>query len=221
MGKLCCLAVFGIDFQKITFQLPKNILLEVTSRKSHYTYSFATQRTTWKHCLGIIVLENLISVAQKSVAGINFTSEIISSFRAPNLGSAERGHPDLSRFPRFLPICSDSRSLFPGLCSDLFRLAPISSDFFRPVFRTSQNNQGNPILLTPFSPMAAKGVWQKSDQRVPEYGLRSDWENRCAFNLSHSGNQARGSQQYSGTALGRLRVRSAEPSIGKTDGPLS
>ena len=42
---------------------------------------------------------------------------------APGLGSAERGPPDLFRFPRSLPICSDLRSLFSGM----FRFAPICS----------------------------------------------------------------------------------------------
>ena len=44
------------------------------------------------------------------------------------LGSPERGHPDLFRFPSFLPICSDLRSLFSGIprfvpiCSALLRI---------------------------------------------------------------------------------------------------
>ena len=32
------------------------------SRKLHITYSFAIQRITWKKCLGMNFLENLISV---------------------------------------------------------------------------------------------------------------------------------------------------------------
>ena len=48
---------------------------------------------------------------------------------APDLGLADRGHPDLFRFPRSLPICSEFRSLFRA-CTDLFRFAPISSDLF-------------------------------------------------------------------------------------------
>ena len=61
------------------------------------------------------------------------------------MGSAERGHSDLFRFPRFFqfialsPFSSDLRSLFSGF-------VPICSDFFRFVFRT---NQGNPFLPTP------------------------------------------------------------------------
>ena len=58
---------------------------------------------------------------------------------------------DLFDFPRFLPICSDLRSLFSGIprfvliCSDLLRFLPICSDLF---FRT---DQGNPFLPTPFA----------------------------------------------------------------------
>ena len=55
-------------------------------------------------------------------------------------------HSDLFRFPCFLPICSDFRSILvfgntPIFCSDC-------SDFFHFVFRT---NQGNPFLQTPFA----------------------------------------------------------------------
>ena len=79
-----------------------------------------------------------------------------SQIGAPNLGSAERGHPaicsDLFRFPRFLPICSDLRSMFSGIprfvpiCSDLLRFLPICSDLFSEQIRT---DQGNPFLPTP------------------------------------------------------------------------
>ena len=48
-------------------------------------------------------------------------------------------------------------------------------------------------------------------QRVSEYGLKSDWENRCAFNPSHSGNQL-GDPTVLGDSLRRLRVWFAEPS---------
>ena len=37
-----------ISRKKMSFQLHKNMLLELISRKLHYTYSFATQRITWK-----------------------------------------------------------------------------------------------------------------------------------------------------------------------------
>ena len=56
----------------ITFQLQENILRELISRKLHITYSFVIQRITWKNCLGIISLENLISVTCNNVFGINF-----------------------------------------------------------------------------------------------------------------------------------------------------
>ena len=46
--------------------------LELIVSKSHYTYSAVTQRMTWKIQLGIIFLENLMSVTQKSVFGISF-----------------------------------------------------------------------------------------------------------------------------------------------------
>ena len=63
------------------------------------------------------------------------------------LWEGRRGLPNLFRFPRSLLICSDLRSLFRE-CPDLFRFDRISSDLFRPVFRT---NQGNPFLPTPFA----------------------------------------------------------------------
>ena len=63
---------------------------------------------------------------------------------APTMGSAEGGHPDLFRFPRFLPICSDLHSLFSGIP----RFVPICSDLFSEQIRT---NQGNPFLTTPFA----------------------------------------------------------------------
>ena len=47
---------------QITFQLQENIVWELIPRKLHITYSFVIQRITWKNCLGIIFLENLISV---------------------------------------------------------------------------------------------------------------------------------------------------------------
>ena len=46
----------------MTCQLQENIFRELISRKLHITYSFLIQRMTWKHCLGINFLENLISV---------------------------------------------------------------------------------------------------------------------------------------------------------------
>ena len=49
------------------------------SRKLHHTYSFAIQRTTWKNCLAIIILEIPISVTQKNVFRINFV--FISDWR--------------------------------------------------------------------------------------------------------------------------------------------
>ena len=80
---------------------------------------------------------------------------------------------DLFRFARFLPICSDLRSLFSGMprflpiCSDLLRFLPICSDLFseqiretpfcRPLlqiprqnlFKTSasQDSQPNPTAI--------------------------------------------------------------------------
>ena len=65
-----------------------------------------------------------------------------------DLGSAEGDHPDLFRFPRFLPICSDLRSLFPGMP----RFVPICSVFFQfvPAFRTNQNKLGKPLSADPF-----------------------------------------------------------------------
>ena len=77
--------------------------------------------------------------------------------QSPRFGVSRRGSPpissDLFRFPLFLPICSDLRSLFSGIPrfeSDLFRFAPISSDLFRFVFRTNQNKSGKPLSADPF-----------------------------------------------------------------------
>ena len=69
-----------------------------------------------------------------------------SRLGAPNLGSAERGHPDLFRFSRFLPICSGLPSLFSGIP----RFVPVCSFLFRFVFRTNQNKSGNPLSADPF-----------------------------------------------------------------------
>ena len=54
----------------------------------------------------------------------------------------------------------------------------------------------------PCPPQGLPGL--KECQGVSEYSWKSDWENRCALILSYSNRE---SQQYSGTALGRLRVR--------------
>ena len=61
---------------------------------------------------------------------LNFSVHLraIQRFGTPELGSVEGGHPDLFRFLRFLPICSDLRSLLSGIvpiCSDLLRFLPI------------------------------------------------------------------------------------------------
>ena len=82
-----------------------------------------------------------------------------AKFRSPHLGSAEGGHPDLFRFPRFLPICSDLRSLFSGIlrfvpiCSDLLRFLPICSDLF-----SEQTNKGNPFSADPFCKSPKKSL---------------------------------------------------------------
>ena len=52
----------------------------INFQKSHITYSFAIQRIAWKNCLGIMFLENLISVTWNNVFGINFA--IISGWGA-------------------------------------------------------------------------------------------------------------------------------------------
>ena len=93
---------------------------------------------------------------------------------APGLGSAEGGYPDLFRFPRFLPICSDLRSLFSGIP----RFVPICSVFFRFVPICFQNKPEQ-IRESPFCrPLlqipdlgAAKDTLQtgtKTNKRVPK-----------------------------------------------------
>ena len=68
---------------------------------------------------------------------------------APNLGSAEGGHPDLFRLPRFLPICSDLRSLFSGFLPISSDFLTFSSDLFRFVPICFQN-KSEQIRETPF-----------------------------------------------------------------------
>ena len=65
---------------------------------------------------------------------------------APNLGSAERGHPDLFRF---VPISPFSFDLF-GFALLVFGNVPICSDLLRFVFRTNQNKSGKPLSADPF-----------------------------------------------------------------------
>ena len=85
------------------------------------------------------------------------TELIMWGNRSRQLGGRQKGVTpvcsDLFRFPRFLPICSDFRSVFSGIprfapiCSDLLRFLPICC-FQKEQFRT---NQGNPFLPTPFA----------------------------------------------------------------------
>ena len=55
-----------------TFQWQENILRELISRKLHIKDSFVIQRITWTSVLGILFLENFISVTWNNVFGINF-----------------------------------------------------------------------------------------------------------------------------------------------------
>ena len=64
--------VFGINFPKKYIEVTRNIFREFISWKLHITYSFVIQRTTWNNFLGIIFLENLISVAWNTVFRTNF-----------------------------------------------------------------------------------------------------------------------------------------------------
>ena len=85
-----------------------------------------------------------VSNTQRLFCGMFLTLHTVG---APDLGSPERGLPNLFRFPRFLPICSDLHSLFSGIP----RFVPISSDLFRFVFRTNQNKllSARPLLQIP------------------------------------------------------------------------
>ena len=60
--------------RKITFQLYKHIFLGLISRKLHYTYSFVIQRITCKNCLGIMFLEDHVSVTQLNGLGIDLAT---------------------------------------------------------------------------------------------------------------------------------------------------
>ena len=66
--------VSGIKFPQKYVSVTRDIFLEWTSRKFHYMYSFVIQRITWKHYLGIIFFEILISVTEENVLGINFAT---------------------------------------------------------------------------------------------------------------------------------------------------
>ena len=63
----------------------------------------------------------------------------------PPIGGRQKGHPDLFRFPRFLPICSVLRSWFLGIP----RFLLICSDFFRCLLIRFQNKSEN-IKEIPF-----------------------------------------------------------------------
>ena len=74
-------------------------------------------------------------------------------FGAPNLGSAEGGHPDLFRFVSISPFSSDlfrfALHVFGNtpICSDLFRFAPFYSDLFSEQIR--QTPFCRPLLQIP------------------------------------------------------------------------
>ena len=120
---------FGANFPVVSF-LPGKFPSHCGNSMSHLQKIIFLARKAWK-------------LFQMAVAKVS---------EPPHLGSAEGGHPDLFRFPRFLPICSALRSLFSGM-PWLFRFALISSDLFSEQIRTNQN---------PFCPP----LW-----RVPESGL--------------------------------------------------
>ena len=61
-------------------------------------------------------------------------------------------------------------------------------------------------------------------EHVSEYGVKSDRENRCAFNPSHSGNPSGEPTVLGESLIGRLRIRFAEPSgkpMGRYPEPFS
>ena len=63
-----------INFPQNYISVTRNIFREFISRKLHIKYSFVILRITWKNCLVIIFLENLISVTCNHVFGINFAT---------------------------------------------------------------------------------------------------------------------------------------------------
>ena len=68
--------------RKITFQLQDFFFRELISQKLHIPYSsFVIQRITWKIVLGILFLENLISVTWNNVFGMKF-AETFSGWSA-------------------------------------------------------------------------------------------------------------------------------------------
>ena len=92
---------------------------------------------------------------------------------------------DLFRFPLFLLLCSHLRSLCSGMPPDVFRFAPICSDFFREQIRT---NQGNPLQ----SPRAGKVSLERSHfARVVKYFRRMKLKQNIVFTSEGSYNKIR------------------------------
>ena len=83
--------------RKFTFQLQEDIDRGSISRKLHITYSFVIQRITWKTCLGITFLENLILVTRNNASGINFA--IISGWSVRKRKGGKGWTSDKNRRP--------------------------------------------------------------------------------------------------------------------------
>ena len=67
-------------------------------------------------------------------------------------GVTRRVHPNLCRFVPIIPFSSDLFRFAFQISSDLcFLFVPICSDFVRVVFRTSQNQSGQPLCADPFA----------------------------------------------------------------------
>ena len=83
--------VFGINLPTIYISVTrKHFWGEAISRNLHIKDSFVIRRITWKNRLGIISLENLISVTQNNVFGINFA--VISGWSVHHEGET---HPKI------------------------------------------------------------------------------------------------------------------------------
>ena len=115
------------------------------------------------------------------------------------MGSAEGGHPDLLRFPRFLPICSDFRFLFSGMprfvpiCSVFFRFVPITNQnkseqiretpFCRPLLQIPDWVRKNPTKLPAKNKKSPTSFWRSAGRRISAeaFVLTIRW---CCLHLS-------------------------------------
>ena len=145
-----------MNFPKNYISVTRKIFWELISRKLHITYSFVIQTITWKNVLGIIFLENLISVTWNNVFRVSFA--IIFGWSV-----TLEGHNPPPGSPRKFA----SRRVLRGLCRGLFE----GSAGLRGVLRGSAGVHGisdgsDPILLTLETVVMAKTSSSKVVLRI-------------------------------------------------------